>query len=409
MSVRLPFRTYTLVALMLGAAVAGACGIQSSEFNSDDDDAGSGGDNAAGGSTGTFDPTGSGGGAIVDVPCDNTPDMDGDGDGWTGAQGDCNDCTELMNPGAYDYLGNSIDEDCDGGVDNTAVNCDGGLSVTSTNALDATKALGLCTQQAGDSWGVISAEYVNVDGTPGVAAGFHDGHGLLDHFGDGGVNPQEGATMLALSSGAARNPTDPGYQPPSGHDKGYTTNPAPGFPVESPSCPGTVFTGEAHDSIALRVRIKTPTNARGLSFNVNFYTYEFPIFICSEYNDFVTAILSPTPSGQTNGNISFDSLGNPLSVNAGFLEVCTPQQAGGKDFPCTLGAGQLTGTGFEGAAATGWLQTVTPVENPGEEIVLELGAWDSGDGVLDSTGLFDNFKWELDATPTGTEPVPNPK
>jgi hypothetical protein len=399
----------SIFGLLAAGAILAACGIQSSEFSSDDDDDGGAGVGGSAGSTGAFDPTGSGGGGIVDVPCDNDPSMDGDADGWTGADGDCNDCTELMNPGAYDYAGNNIDEDCDGGKDNTPTACDAGLTLTSTDAMDGARALGLCQTQSGDAWGLVSAEYINVDGTAPSAASFHDGHGILDHFGDGGVNPQEGGAMLALSSGAARNPTDPGYQSPSGYDKSYQTGPAPGFPTESPSCPDTVFTGEAHDSIALRLRIKSPTNARGLSFNVNFYTYEFPIYICTEFNDFVTAILSPTPSGQTNGNISFDSQGNPLSVNAGFLEVCTPQSAGGKDFPCMLGANQLTGTGFEGAAATGWLQTVTPLEVPGEEITIEFGAWDAGDGVLDSTGLFDNFQWNLEETPTGTEPVPNPK
>ena len=392
--------------LAAGALIA-ACGIQSSEFNDDDDDGGSGGGSTE--STGSFNPTGTGGGGIIDVPCDNDPSMDGDNDGWTGAQGDCNDCTNLMNPGAYDYAGNNIDEDCDGGKDNSPTACDSGLAVASTNAMDGAKAIGLCQTQSGDRWGVVSAEYITVDGGPPSGSGFHDGHGILDHFGTGGVNPQEGATMLALSSGSARNPTDSDYEPVSGYDKGYGTGPAPGFPVESPSCPGTVFTGDAYDSIALRVRVKSPTNARSLTFNVNFYTYEFPVYICSEFNDFVTAILSPTPTGQSNGNISFDSQGNPLSVNAGFLEVCTPQSAGGKNFDCTLGAGQLEGTGFEGAAATSWLQTSTPLENPGEEITIEFGAWDSGDGVLDSTGLFDNFTWELEETPTGTEPVPNPK
>ena len=215
---------------------------------------------------------------------------------------------------------------------------------------------------------------------------------------------------------------DPGYVDPGGHDKLYTSGAAPGFPKESPSCPG-VITGEAHDSIQLRVRMKTPTNAKSLSFNVNMFTYEFPFWICSEFNDFVTAIMAPAPAGLADGmcngtpcgNISFDSQGNPLSVNAGFLEVCDPQTAGGKMFACMLGSGDLVGTGFgadagfENHAATGWLQTSAPIGTAGEEITIEFGAWDSGDGVLDTTGLFDNFRFELEETPTETEPIPNPK
>ena len=107
-------------------------------------------------------------------------------------------------------------------------------------------------------------------------------------------------------------------------------------------------------------------------------------------------------------NISFDSQGNPLSVNAGFLEACTPQTAGMKSFPCTLGPSQLKGTGFEGHAATGWLQTSAPIENPGENITLDFAVWDSSDGNLDTTGLFDNFRFEIEKTPTVTKPADDP-
>src|SRR5262249_168190 len=66
----------------------------------------------------------------------------------------------------------------------------------------------------------------------------------------------------------------------------------------------------------------------------------------------------------------------------------------------------LASTGFDGHAATGWLQTQAPV-TPGSEITLLLTIWDSGDGVLDSTVLLDKFAWSADP-PTGptTPPVP---
>jgi hypothetical protein len=396
------------------AALLGACIVNNSELT--DDDGNTGGGNVGGTGGGTNLVTGGGGsGGVVDVPCDNDPAIDGDMDGWTGADGDCNDCTNLMNPGAYDYIGNSIDEDCNGTDDDTIAVCDGGLAIDSNDPLDGARALDLCTMSTGDSWGVVSAQYINADGTPNSGINFDLGHGILAGFGDV-INPQGGQQLFAVSSGTARNPTDPGYQDVGGFDKGYTTGAAPGFPKESAACPG-VITGEAHDSVALRIEIKTPTNAKSLSFNVNMYTYEFPVFICDQFNDFVTAIMAPAPAGLADaqcgalpcGNISFDTQGNPLSVNAGFLEVCSPQMAGGKNFPCSLGIEQLGGTGFEDHAATGWLQTVAPLENPGDNVILEFGAWDSGDGVLDTTGLFDNFSWSLEDTPTYTEPIPNPK
>jgi hypothetical protein len=408
---------YRIAGLVGVATLLGACIITSGSEIDDDGETGAGNNTSQGGGGGIdFGSGGGGTGGITDPPCDNDPGIDGDGDGWTGADGDCNDCTELMNPGAFDYAGNNIDEDCDGGADNTVEVCDGALALDSNDPLDGARAMDLCTMQAGESWGVVSAQYINADGSPATGGANYDlGHGILSHFGDL-VNPQGGQQMFSVSSGTARNPTDPGYQSVGGFDKGYTSGAAPGFPKESAACPGVV-TGTAHDSIALRVQIKSPTNAKSLAFNVNMYTYEFPVFICSTYNDFVTAIMAPAPTGLADatcggipcGNISFDSQGNPLSVNAGFLEVCDAQMAGGKNFPCNLGNEQLGGTDFEGHAATGWLQTAAPLANPGEDIILEFGAWDSGDGVLDTTGLFDNFTWGLEETPTQTEPVPSPK
>lgn len=401
-----------LSAGLIGLLVA-CSATTSSRFGagSDDDDGGGGNNNGGASNEGggldlATSTTGAGAGVLgEEPPCDDSdPNVDGDGDGWTDAEGDCNDCTEQMNPGAVDYAGNGIDEDCNGDNDDHVAVCDQSIAVDSTDPLDGARAMDLCKMASGESWGVVSAEYVKVDGSAGADP---IGHGVLAGFGPT-VNPQQGTKLFAISSGAARQPTDPGYMPPSGHDKGYTSGHAPGFPVESPACPG-VTTGEAHDSIALRIRMKTPTNSKSLSFNVNMYTYEFPNYICSTYNDFITAIMTPMPQGQTNGNISFDSQGNPLSVNAGFLEVCTPQMAGGKNFPCALGPEQLSGTGFEDHAATSWLQTSTPVQNPGEEITIEFGAWDSGDGILDTTGLFDNFRFEADDTPTVTKPIDNPK
>ena len=400
----------SLIASSLAAALAVACSAaDKSQFTEGDDDGSGGAGSDQGAGVGGLDfggTQGAGAGILGEEPdcSDSDPNDDGDADGWTDAQGDCNDCTDLMNPGAYDYTGNGIDEDCNGATDDHVAVCDSALTLDSGDALDGARAMDLCKMASGESWGVVSAEYIMVDGTPGPAP---EGHGILTGFGPM-VNPQAGSKLLAISSGTARQPTDPGYQDPGGHDKGYTSGAAPGYPQESPACPG-VITGEPHDSIALRVRIRTPTNAKSLAFNVNMYTYEFPIFICSVYNDFVTVIMSPTPPGQTTGNISYDSQGNSLSVNAGFLEVCDPHTAGGKNFPCLLTSEQLTGTGFEGHAATGWLQTATTIYNPGDEITLEFGAWDSGDGILDTTGLFDNFRFEAEDTPTETKPIDDPK
>lgn len=413
-----------------GAWSAAGCSATAGTNGFADGGGGPGATSGAGGEGGDLGlSTGSGSsgtGVLVTEPsCEGKdPNLDNDGDGWTGAAGDCNDCTPQMNPGALDWPGNDIDEDCNGKNDDTPMGCDASLSVSSASAIDGAKAMGLCKIQQGESWGMVKAEYVTADGQPlqnydpqGL------GHGILNGFGPN-VHPQEGNKMLALSSGTARQPTDPGYQSVAGYDKGYPnpfggpqTGPPPGFPKESTTCSAT-FSGEAHDSAAMKVTLRTPTNAKSLHFNLNFYTYEFPVYVCSEYNDFFVALFSPPPAAAPDGNISFDSQGNLISVNAGFLEVCHPQPAGGKNFPCALGFTQLAGTGFDidyfggpttNSAATGWLQTTSAVATPGAEIELLFAIWDAGDGVLDSTILLDNFGFDVNDLGTSTDPVGTPK
>ena len=299
----------------------------------------------------------------------------------------------------------------------TVTNCDKNLSLTSTNPVDGAAAIGICKQSTGPTdWGLVSAKYMTAGGKT-LPAGAEVGYGILGNFGSH-VHPQEGLKMLALSSGTARNPNDPGYDDPGGSDKGYGGGAPTGFPKESPACPG-VQTGDPHDSVALEIQMIAPTDAKSFSFNLNFYTFEFPSYICSEYNDFFVAIQTPAPAGASSGNISFDSKGNLISVNAGFLQVCQAQTASdGTYFPCPLGATQLQGTGFdqpggdfgetENSAATGWLQTTSSVTG-GSSFTLRFAVWDSGDGVLSSTTLIDNFKFDQQPADTTTTPITMPK
>ncbi len=401
------------IALVLGVSVGGAAACSSTAGGGDP---GSGGSATGGGSGfGAFGGSGnSGGGIQIDsgtgaggggVNCNSGPNDDADGDGYTPAQGDCNDCDANANPGAFDVPGNGVDEDCNGQADDEVIGCDTGIpDIGYTDPMSAAQAIGLCkVATAGQpGWGVIEAKYVMADGTAGMNP---TSHGLLPDFGPA-VAVREGSRLLSLSSGTARRPGDVGYQSPGGANMGTTGANPPGFPIDSPSCPGTVSGGSANDPAGFEVRIRVPTNAKSFTFDFSFYTFEWPVFVCSQYNDFFVALQSPAPANAQSGNISFDSVGNPVSVNNGLLEVCVGQTAGGKNFPCPLGPGQLQGTGFEGHAATGWLETQSPV-TPGEEITLRFAIWDMGDHVLDSTVLIDNFRFSVDeATGSVTKPVP---
>lgn len=404
---------------------------------------GTGGGQGGAGQGGSLFETGGGpaagtGGGVVN--CDSGMNDDKDMDGFTPAQGDCNDCDPNVNPGAVEVKtpmpgmttsssstgggepGVPVDENCNGLVDDMDPDlqpCDGGLSIAGP-ASDGAKAIELCKVAVNPKeWGVLESKWVLADGSPmNGNPNFDLGHGILAAFGPN-VNVQKGLHMLAVSSGTARQPTDPGYQNVGGFSKGYTCTHPMGFPKESPSC-GVAVTGECHDSTGLQVKVRVPTNAHGFSFNFNFFTYEWPGFVCSTFNDFFTAILAPIPPGLPDGNITFDNLGNPVSVNNAFVDVCgcaggPPCTAGGKKFNCSLGDLGLFGTGFGPDSAgsdhgsTSWLLTTAPV-NPGSEMVIRFVAYDSGDGILDSTGLVDNFQWIAEpGTQVGTNPIPDPK
>ena len=162
---------------------------------------------------------GTGGGPLTQEPkCEGVdPNLDNDGDGWSGAQGDCNDCTPQMNPGAQDYPGNNIDEDCNGAKDDNPVDCDGALNLASPDPMDGARAMGICKVAQGQSWGVVSAKYITSDGQPLENYDYDKiGWGILPAFGPN-VKPQEGGKVLALSSGTARQPSDPGYDSVGGH------------------------------------------------------------------------------------------------------------------------------------------------------------------------------------------------
>jgi hypothetical protein len=386
------------------------------------------------GSSGSGGSFGDDGGSVTPPSggCQYNDATDHDGDGFSGQDGDCNDCDPNSNPGAFDVPKDGVDEDCDGIIDDEPTGCDKNAVLDSTDPFNAALAIDLCRKTTETAtgkqrmWGVVEAAFIAPDGSDNCTveytggagscvgnANFPFGHGNLTKL---GVNaPRNGGThMLSLSSGSGRDPTDPGYRDVSGFDKGFTVGAAAGFPAPAPACPG-VNAGRPHDGTALRLVIRVPTNAQSFTFNSNFFSYEFPDYICSPYNDTFVVEMAPQPTGaSTGGNIAFDQSGNPISVNNALLQACDPQTAGRKEFTCPLGPASLSGTGFgkdtagSDHGATGWLQTQVSVDPSlkGKNITLVFAVWDSGDGVLDSTALVDNFVWSTE--PGQNTPVTTP-
>ncbi|NUQ79257.1 MAG: hypothetical protein HUU21_37585 [Polyangiaceae bacterium] len=402
-------------ALGLAAACSATAGGSAFDDYEDEDGEGSTGGDGSGGvggmdstltlSAGVGGAAGGGNGF-----CSNPADQDGDGDGFTALDGDCNDCDPNVNPGAIEVIVDMppegemeipepADENCDNQIDNVGTTCDDAIDISDFDPMNGAKTLDICqTATANDkNWGVLNAAYVRANGSP---AGPSQQVGILSSFGPN-VNVQRGVRMLGLSSGRARAASDAGacgsYSCP-----GYGSGVAPlGFPQDSPQCLGG---DNINDDVALELTLRAPTNAIGYSFNFNFYSFEYPEWVCTTFNDQFIALVDPAPVGSINGNISFDSNSNPVSVNIAFFQVCSG---------CPLGTQELVGTGFDtwdDAGATSWLKTSAPITG-GEEFKIRWTIWDTGDTAWDSTALVDNFQWVATGGTVviGTEPIPDPK
>ncbi len=438
-------RLVSLLGLASAVAIATACSAvdKGSTFGNDGTTAGngSGGSGTNIGTTGGgndgqggFNVTGGGGGNPTGTVCNHGPDEDGDADGFTGAQGDCNDCDANVNPGAVDALmetdggpGTVTDNDCDGKAE-LPKSCDDAVALDSVDAMAGAQAIELCNVAGANDkkWGVVSARYVRADGSamnPAAQVG------LLTGFGPN-VHVQGGTHMLVLSSGYSRLPGQPGACDSESCTSNANGNAPPGFPQDVPNCQGDKA---INDDVGLDLTLRAPTNATGYRFLFKFQSFEFPEWVCTSYNDQFIALVNPPPQGSINGNISFDSASNPVSVNIAFFDACDP--AGASNFGqfcsfdpmsncpglpnpyCPSGPKELAGTGFDNgfggdgdAGATSWLMTESPVKG-GEQFSIRFAIWDTGDQNLDSTVLLDKFEWVANGgtVAIGTNPIPTPK
>ena len=397
---------------------------------------GSGGTNGGGGSGGSPSPTaggsggsggsgqgqggdgglfgngggiGQGGGSAGE--CVSGADEDKDMDGFSVNNGDCNDCDANVNPGAIEVqvtepdmngvVPEPADENCNGMVDDVLGTCDDGIAYDSTDPMNGARAVDLC-QEAGANgqWGVMEAAYVRANGSNATPPNPLQ-YGIFENFGPN-VNVQGGARMLGLSSGHARIPGQNGacnsltcYSNQDG------TPPPAGFPQDVANCSGSTT---INDDVALQLKIRSPKNATGYSFNFKFYSFEYPEWVCTSFNDQYISLVDPPPPGSISGNVSFDQQNNPVSANVAFFDVCPG---------CALGDAELMGTGYDSwddAGGTGWLQTTAPITG-GDEFTIRFAIWDTGDAAWDSTALVDNFEWIANGgtVTVGTAPIPDPK
>jgi len=375
----------------------------------------------------------------IDNDCNGLTDdfADLDADGWTVCDGDCCDeagiaCAnpELVNPGAFEFVGNMVDDDCDPGTSDSvpAAACSSAAKFSGVTGLDVINAMDFCQTTTQNpplpqrKWGVITADFRLANGAVPNATQLSNMQNwqaaVMTAYGNG-VTPQKGSTLAGISSGRMRDANDPGYVAPNGGtDFISASSPPPNYLAQhgnalpsSASCYGNCPAGSgANDSINVLATIRVPTNALSFHYDFRFFSSEFWTWSCTIYNDFYLALLtSGHPMIPADKNISFDSANNPVSVNNGFFDVC---QVRGCQM-CPAGTGALSGTGMENLAshatfgtgmtggATNWLVTTAPVI-PGETITLEFTVFDVSDGVLDSLTILDALEWSINPSGVGT-------
>jgi hypothetical protein len=366
-------------------------------------------------------------GTHVSVDCaDTSRNHDVDGDGFSSNFGDCDDCDPMINPSALDVPGDGHDQDCDGADATELPSCDGQLDASGEDPDDAARALGLCSFPTFRSrlWGVTATRFLRLNGSEEL----EDPRQVWISERFGAVSAVEGHKLLVLSTGVARDISDPDYTPECDvfssiqdalgeHWSGGATPPA-GYPKDSSQCAANTSSMgiPAYNDVGLEIELHVPTNAHSFSFDSIFFTYEYPDFVCSPFNDFFLAFVDPAPADLTDGNVLFDDNGDNAGVNTALLSVCRENlDRSGRPISCQQGAELLAGTGFDegestcaaevakqdwvdiGGGSTGWLRTTVPVE-PGSDVTLRFVLWDSGDPLLDSTVAIDNFRFLVEAS-----------
>lgn len=139
---------------------------------------------------------------------------------------------------------------------------------------------------------------------------------------------------------------------------------------------------DANDYAEMRLQVTVPPDVVSFSYDFAFFSTEYPTYFGSSFNDMYVGWLE---SEKWTGNISFDSDGNPISLNAGFLDY--------KDDDGALP--ELAGTCMQQHAGTDWLTTTAGV-TPGEDITVVFAIFDLSDSILDSYVFVDNFQWGCD-------------
>lgn len=289
-----------------------------------------------------------------------------------------------------------------------------------------------CDQNDDDPWHALGVGCPGsmdaVTSFTGDPAALYVHRGLLGTHGE--YTPRQGERMVILSTGRAADVPrthedlhcDPMLCPSTAFDAGGSLPvlPAPidvnrvdpvrtcaddAQLVGTGDCSNTLqdqwFAGDgAHDYAELRMSAKVPEGADAFRYQFAFFSAEYPMWTSqgSPWNDMYIAWLE---SEAWTGNISFDELGNPISINGVFLDYLDADSSLCTRSPCV--APELDGFAMDGHAGTRWLETVAPVIT-GEEIQVIFAIFDLSDAYFDTAVVLDAVQWGCTDLPPLTTP-----
>ena len=376
---------------------------------------------------------------------------DCDGDGYA-KPADCNDNDATINPEAYDFPDDAIDNDCDGVANNPVESCETIPATAPGSPSDFARAADLCAQRSKTNDGkifdpLVHAEWGSLKGYgPGQRLWTSDTKmqqvNIVSSFGDN--TPRRGRTMCGLSNGPWGTKTPRESAPLD--DPAFKLNDAcADIPLTGTDCTSLSNGASAgglsvQDWAELKLTIKVPSNAQTMVFDFSFFSTEFNQFWNAALNDAFFVLV--TSQKLTGTNVAKDANGLAVTVNSGFFQLCqkAPGPAGlSPDKSAALAScvgiagdasksvfGSLKGTWFDGAGSnpsdgtalsqdgtkmyvygggSGWLTAKFSVV-PREVLTVRILVHDTFDGLKDSAVLVDALRWEPGATSGGVQRPP---
>jgi hypothetical protein len=389
--------------------------------------------------------SGFGGGADAGAGSDGAvlvcgPDCDHDG---YMPPADCDDFDPTINPEAYDFIGDKVDNDCNGVIDDPVLTCETIPASAPGSPTDFTRAADLCAQKSKTNAGTIFDPLVQASW--GQVSGLGSGDtiytsatkpvqiNIVSTFGNNAT--RLGKTMFGLSNGpwAALDPRSSPALDPAGFNLSDACSDIPLTGMDcaalSANQAGTALSVQDWAELTLDVRV--PSNAHSMHFDFAFFSSEFNQWWDSAANDAFFALVSNKTYSGT--NVATDAHGLAVTINSGFFQLCpaSPGPPGISESASLVQCeglsgsedagilGTLVGTGYDGVATStndtatavdgslyvygggsGWLTTAFTV-TPKEEFQLRIVIMDTFDGLKDSVVLVDNMGWGAEPTGAG--------